>query len=342
MNPSLRESGSRPTPDPSLPPVAKGGLGGVSGDELREKLRLLRENIGSVFLGKPETVTQLLVGLLARGHVLIEDVPGVGKTVLARALARSIRCTFSRIQLTPDLLPSDILGVSIYNEKTGLFEFKRGPVFANVVLADEINRTTPRTQSALLEAMNEAQISLDGQCWRLDPPFMVIATQNPFEFEGTYFLPENQLDRFMLRIRIGYPAPLDERRILREEPDRAALEALVPVMTATDVLALQRLAERVRVHDAVMDYLQAIVEATRRHESLEVGVSPRGALALVRAGRAAALLDGRDFVTPDDLKELAPAVCAHRVVSTSYLRDGRTQSNDQVIMEILEQVYPPT
>ena len=198
--------------------------------DLVEKLQLLRANTESVFIGKSEAVTQLLIGLLARGHVLIEDVPGVGKTVLARAVARSIDCRFARIQLTPDLLPSDILGISIYDDKTGLFEFKRGPVFTNILLADEINRTTPRTQSALLEVMNEAQVSMDGQTVRLDQPFMVIATQNPFEFEGTYFLPENQLDRFILRIRIGYPSREDERLILRQQPDRAPLDALAPVM----------------------------------------------------------------------------------------------------------------
>lgn len=313
----------------------------VTADVLTSRLQRLRENVSSVFLGKPDTVRQLFAGLLARGHVLIEDVPGVGKTVLARALARSIHCTFSRIQLTPDLLPSDILGVSIFNEKTGLFEFKKGPIFAHIILADEINRTTPRTQSALLEAMNEAQVSVDGQSFRLDRPFMVIATQNPFEFEGTYFLPENQLDRFILRIRIGYPSRQDERRILREEPDRAPLEALQPVMQASDVVALQSLTERVRIDAEIIDYLQAIVEATRRHESLEVGVSPRGALAMVRAARAMAVLDGRDYVVPDDVKQLAVAVCAHRVVGKSYLHDGRAQRNDEIIEEILEQVAPP-
>jgi MoxR-like ATPase len=316
-------------------------VGSATADELQAKLRCLRENVESVFLGKPETVTQLFVGLLARGHVLIEDVPGVGKTVLARVLAKSIHCSFSRIQLTPDLLPSDILGVSIYSEKTGLFEFKKGPIFAHVVLADEINRTTPRTQSALLEAMNEVQVSMDGHSWRIEQPFMVIATQNPFEFEGTYFLPENQLDRFLLRIRIGYPSREDERRILREEPDRAPLDALQPVMQAGDVVALQSLAESVYLDDLIMDYIQAIVEATRRHPSLEVGVSPRGALAMVRAARASALLEGRHFVTPDDVKDLAVSVCAHRVVSKSYLHDGHAQTNDHILREILAEIAPP-
>ncbi len=313
-----------------------------SADALHARLRRLRENVGAVFFGKSETVGQLLIGLLARGHVLIEDVPGVGKTVLARALAKSIQCSFARIQMTPDLLPSDIIGVSVYSDKVGLFEFKKGPIFANVVLADEINRTTPRTQSALLESMNESQISVDGQTLRLDQPFMVIATQNPFEFEGTYFLPENQLDRFILRIRIGYPSREDERRILREEPGGSALDALQPIMSAHEVLALQEMTERVRIDDAIMDYLQAIVAATRRHDALEVGVSPRGALSLARAARASALLQGRDFAVPDDVKSLAVSVCAHRLVSKSYLHDGQAQSNDRIMTEILEAVPPPS
>lgn len=309
--------------------------------ELLGKLKALRANVESVFIGKPGTVTDLMIGLLARGHVLIEDVPGVGKTVLARALARSIDCRFSRVQLTPDLLPSDILGISVYNDKTGLFEFKRGPVFANIVLADEINRTTPRTQSALLEVMNEFQVSVDGKPIAVEQPFMVIATQNPFEFEGTYLLPENQLDRFILRLRIGYPSREDERRILRDQPDRAPLDDLCPVMEAADVVRLQSLTEQVRVDDALMDYLQDIVEATRRHDSLEVGVSPRGALAMMRAARGSAVLAGREYAVPDDIKGLACSVFAHRLVNKSYLRDGRAASNDQILRDILETIPVP-
>ena len=310
--------------------------------ELLEKLQQLRANVESVFIGKSEAVSQLLIGLLARGHVLIEDVPGVGKTVLARAVAKSIDCRFCRIQLTPDLLPSDILGISVYNDKNGLFEYKRGPIFSNIILADEINRTTPRTQSALLEAMNEAQVSVDGQTVRLEQPFMVIATQNPFEFEGTYFLPENQLDRFVLRIHIGYPAREDERLILRQQPEREPLEALRSVMTAKDVMALQEMTDSVTVHDSLIEYMQDVVEATRKHDLFEVGVSPRGALSLLRAARASALLSGRDYCVPDDFKLLAPAACAHRVVSKSYLRDGHAASNDQIILEILEKIPVPT
>jgi len=310
--------------------------------ELLDKLKRLRANIESVFIGKPDAVSQLLIGLLARGHVLIEDVPGVGKTVLARAIARSLDCRFSRLQLTPDLLPSDILGISVYNDKSGAFDYKRGPIFAHIVLADEINRTTPRTQSALLEVMNEGQVSVDGMVIRLEQPFMVIATQNPFEFEGTYFLPENQLDRFVLRIRIGYPSREDERLILEQQPDRALLEALGPVMGAADVLQLQELTDQVQVADVLLDYLQDVIEATRRHEAFEVGVSPRGALSLLRAARASALLAGRDYAVPDDLKSLVLPVCAHRVVSKSYLRDGRAASSEQVLTEILEQIAAPT
>ncbi|MEE8169432.1 MAG: MoxR family ATPase [Phycisphaerae bacterium] len=313
-----------------------------SSDQLQLHLVRLRENVESVFFGRPGTVTQLLVGLIGCGHILIEDVPGVGKTVLARALARSIKGIFARIQLTPDLLPSDILGVSIYNDKTGLFEFKRGPIFANIVLADEINRTTPRTQSALLEAMNEYQISVDGKTFPLDRPFMVIATQNPFEFEGTYFLPESQLDRFILRLRIGYASREDERRILLEQPGSRRLEELGSVMTAADVLVLQQAAERIRIDDVLVDYIQDIVEATRHHPAVEIGVSPRGALALTRAVRAMALLSDRQFVIPDDVKELARPVCAHRLVSKSYLHEGRTVAGDQIMDEILAEVHAPS
>jgi MoxR-like ATPase len=308
---------------------------------LLEKLQRFRANVESVFIGKPEVVNQLLIGLLGRGHVLVEDVPGVGKTVLARALAKSIDCRFSRVQLTPDLLPSDIIGISIYNDKTGMFEFKKGPVFANIVLADEINRTTPRTQSALLEAMNESQVSVDGTPIPLEQPFMVIATQNPFEFEGTYLLPENQLDRFILRIRIGYPTRENERLILRKQPDREPLDALEPVMESQDLLALQELAERVRVDDAILDYLQDVVDATRRHDSFEVGVSPRGALAILRAVRASSLLAGREYAIPDDVKDLVIPVFAHRVVNKSYLRDSQAASNDQILGEILEEIPVP-
>jgi MoxR-like ATPase len=310
-------------------------------DPLLARLDRLRHNIDRVFLGKPMAVTQVLVGLMSRGHLLIEDVPGVGKTVLARTLARSLALSFSRIQLTPDLLPSDILGVSIYDTASGSFEFKKGPIFANIVLADEINRTTPRTQSALLEAMNEAQVSVDGRTFRLDLPFLVIATQNPFEFEGTYFLPENQLDRFALRIRIGYPARDVEMRIIREQPSLVALESLEPVMCKDELIEIQNRVPGVRIDDRLVHYALDLVEVTRDHEHLEVGVSPRGTISLIRAAQAAALLAGRDYVVPDDIKNLFIPVCAHRVVSKSYLHDGHTVSAEQILADIVRNLSVP-
>ena len=305
-----------------------------------KNLQALIRNIESVLLGKPRAVRQALTALLAGGHVLLEDAPGVGKTVLARAIARSVQCDFSRIQLTPDMLPTDILGVSVYDAESGQFIFKRGPIFAHIVLADEINRTTPRTQSALLEAMNEGQVSMDGQTYRLGPPFMVIATQNPFQFEGTYFLPENQLDRFMLRIRIGYPDPQTERRILAEEPSRNQLERLEPVMDVQELLALQREVLSVRVDEAIMDYVVAIAEATRRDAELAVGLSPRGSLALMQAGRASALLDGRSYVVPDDVKALVGPVVSHRLLTKAIAQDG-SHTAEAVVERILQTVPAP-
>ncbi len=312
-----------------------------SGQSLLNRLEHLRNNIDRVFLGKPEVVSQVLIGLIARGHLLIEDVPGVGKTVLARALARSLDLSFSRIQLTPDLLPSDIIGVSIYDAKSGTFEFKKGPIFANIVLADEINRTTPRTQSALLEAMNEAQISVDGRTMKLEQPFLVIATQNPFEFEGTYFLPENQLDRFSLRVRVGYPTREVEARILQEQPDTFALEAIKPAMSRQELLAIQSWVTEVRIDDSLVEYALDLIELTRSSEHFEVGVSPRGTISLIRAAQASALLKNRDYVIPDDLKSLFIPVCAHRVVGKSYLHEGHPISSEQVLGEILRKVTVP-
>ncbi len=313
----------------------------LAGDPLLAKVAELRSNIDRVFLGKPHTVNQVLVGLMSRGHLLIEDAPGVGKTVLARALARSLDLSFSRIQLTPDLLPSDIIGVSIYDAKTGTFEFKRGPVFAHVILADEINRTTPRTQSALLEAMNEAQVSVDGRSLKLEQPFLVIATQNPFEFEGTYFLPENQLDRFALRIRIGYPSREVEARIIREDPSKTALDSLRPVMRREDLIAIQDRVPQIRIDDRLVQYVLDLLEITREHEHLELGVSPRGTLAFVRAAQAAAMLAGRDYVIPDDIKSLFIPVCAHRIATKSFVHEGHTISAEQILSEILRNVTVP-
>lgn len=304
-------------------------------------IQKLKDNIQTVFLGHGRAVDLLLIGLLARGHVLIEDVPGVGKTVLARSLARSLDCKFSRIQLTPDLLPGDVLGVSVFNSKTQSFDFKPGPVFANIVLADEINRTTPRTQSALLEAMSEEQVSVENQTFPLQRPFMVVATQNPFEFEGTYFLPENQLDRFLLRISVGYPDRNSEHRILTTQPGRFTIETLRPVMGTEQIIELQNQVPRIRIDSAIVDYILDLVEATRHDEQLHLGVSPRGALALTQASQAAALLAGRDYVIPDDVKSLVSPVCAHRIISKTYLHNGDANATAHILEQILEQIPAP-
>ena len=301
----------------------------------------LRQNVSQVFYGHSKAIDLLLIGLLARGHVLIEDVPGVGKTVLARALSRSIDCKFSRIQLTPDLLPGDVLGVSVFNNKTNTFDFKPGPVFANIVLADEINRTTPRTQSALLEAMAEEQVSIENQTYVLQRPFMVIATQNPFEFEGTYHLPENQLDRFILRISVGYPERSSEHRILTMQPGRTVLDKLTAVTNAAEIVALQNTLPSVRLDPALVDYILDLVEATRKSDELHLGVSPRGSLALTHASQASAILAGRDYVIPDDVKDLFVAVCAHRVIGKSYLHNGDAHTTQAILQKLLEQVTAP-
>ncbi len=276
-------------------------------------IRRLEANVGRALVGKPDVIRLAVVGLLARGHLLIEDVPGVGKTTLAAALARSIGAAFQRIQFTSDMLPSDIIGVSIWEANRGEFVFKPGPIFTNFVLADEINRTTPKTQSSLLEAMNEAQISLDHTTYALPRPFMVLATQNPREYEGTHPLPESQLDRFLLRVRIGYPAAADEKTILRGVGG-AAVERLEPVIATDDVLRLQEATERVRAEESVLDYVMAVVAATRTSPLLALGVSPRGSLGLLRAAQAHALADGRDYLVPDDVKALAVPALAHRVM----------------------------
>jgi MoxR-like ATPase len=301
----------------------------------------LRRNIQTVFLGHPQAVDLLLIGLLGRGHVLIEDVPGVGKTVLAKSLARSIDCKFTRIQLTPDLLPGDVLGVAIFNSQTQSFDFKPGPIFANIVLADEINRTTPRTQSALLEAMSEEQVSVENETRPLERPFMLVATQNPFEFEGTYYLPENQLDRFLLRISVGYPDRNSEHRILTTKPGREALDQLQPVMHANEIVALQDDVPKVTIDNAIVDYILDLVEGTRHEEQLHLGVSPRGALALTTAAQASAVLHGRDYVTPDDVKQLFIPCCAHRVVSKTYLHNGDANATGRVLQAILDKTPTP-
>ncbi|MGH7319584.1 MAG: AAA family ATPase [Candidatus Rokuibacteriota bacterium] len=304
-----------------------------------ELIRRLEDNVGRALVGKPEVVRLAVVGLLARGHLLIEDVPGVGKTTLAAALARSIGAGFQRIQFTSDMLPSDVLGVSVYQPDRGEFVFKPGPLFTNIVLADEINRTTPKTQSSLLEAMNEAQVSLDHSTYPLPRPFMVLATQNPRDHEGTYALPESQLDRFLLRIRIGYPGATDEKVILRGAAT-PALEALPPVLTVAEVLSLQDEAERVRVDDSVLDYVMALVTATRASHLLTLGVSPRGSLFLLRAARGRALADGRDYVVPDDVKSLAVAALAHRVLVKGHGGDRTGGAAGEPVIRAITQEVP--
>jgi MoxR-like ATPase len=314
------------------PPLASVLDGEVS--DSRDGVRRLENTLGRCILGKPQVVRLAVVGLLARGHVLIEDAPGVGKTTLAAALARSIGGRFQRIQFTSDMLPSDILGVSVWQPDRGQFLFKPGPVFANVVLADEINRTTPKTQSSLLEAMNETQVSIDHATYPLPRPFMVLATQNPHEYEGTYPLPESQLDRFLLRIRIGYPGAADEKAILRGQA--APPEVVEPVLSGQEVAALQADTEQVDIDESVLDYLMALVAATRASGLLTLGVSPRGSRALLRAAQASALADGRDYVVPDDVKRLAIPVLAHRVLPRAGAVDG-----DNAIRTIAEEVAVP-
>jgi MoxR-like ATPase len=304
-------------------------------------LQQLEASLASVLRGKPEAVRLSLVCLLARGHLLIEDVPGVGKTTLAHGLARSIDCTFLRLQFTSDMLPSDVLGVTVYNAHSEAFEFKPGPIFTNFLLADEINRTTPKTQSALLEAMNERQVTVEGRAMPLPEPFMVIATQNPAEHHGTYPLPESQLDRFLMRLRIGYPDAASEREILRQENDNS--QAARPVMHGDELLELQDAVRNVVVDDSIANYLLAIVEKTRNHDSLSLGVSPRGSQALFRAAQARALLEGRKYATPDDVKRLAVPVFGHRVLinSRAVLSAQRSHAGDQIVKEILTQVEVP-
>jgi MoxR-like ATPase len=306
------------------------------------KLSELEAALGRAIRGKGEVVRLSLVCLLAKGHLLIEDVPGVGKTTLGQALARSVDCGFHRLQFTSDMLPSDVIGVTVYNAHMQEFEFKPGPIFTNFLLADEINRATPKTQSALLEAMNEMQVTIDGRSNRVAQPFMVIATQNPVEHHGTYPLPESQLDRFLLRLRIGYPDAASEREILRNVEDHVGA-TVTPVLTADEVVQLQEQIHSVNVDNALLDYMMAIVEKTRDHESLSLGVSPRGAQALYRATQALALLEGRGYAIPDDVKRLVVPVFAHRVVVNTRvaLMHRGSDAGDHILEEILTLVEVP-
>jgi MoxR-like ATPase len=308
-----------------------------------ERIDLLQTAIERVIRGKPEAVRLAIVTLLAGGHLLVEDVPGVGKTTLAHALARALDCSFQRVQFTSDLLPSDVIGVSVYNQHDGMFEWKPGPIFASVVLADEINRTTPKTQSALLEAMAERQVTVEGVTHALPQPFIVIATQNPIEHHGTYPLPESQLDRFMLRLRVGYPSADDEKQILRDREHAEPLDEVQPVMSGQDVLELQAAVSEVSVDDAIVDYLMRIVTATRSSEMLDLGVSPRGTLALFRAAQALALTEDRIYCIPDDIKRLVIPVFAHRLTVSSRYSSAmrRSEEAEAVLREIMKTVSVP-
>jgi MoxR-like ATPase len=308
-----------------------------------ESIRALEENITSAIFGKRDVVRLAIAGLLARGHLLIEDVPGIGKTTLARAVAKSVDCTFQRIQFTNDLLPSDIIGVTIYNQHTHEFEFKAGPIFASVILADEINRTTPKTQSCLLEAMNDLQISVDGVTYRLPEPFLVLATQNPVEFHGTYPLPESQLDRFMLKIRMGYPPEEDEKNMMTGRQANPPVNSLEPVVHAKDVCAMQNMTLEVTVEPALVDYIMAIIKASRTSPTIELGVSPRGAMSFFRAAQANAFVNGRDYCIPDDVKKLAVPCLSHRIIPAASLDvdSTRTETGEHAIREIMEQIPVP-
>ncbi|HKV05905.1 MAG TPA: MoxR family ATPase [Candidatus Acidoferrales bacterium] len=307
------------------------------------RLAELQRSIALVVKGKEDVIQLALTTLLARGHLLIEDVPGVGKTTLAQALARSFHCSFQRIQFTSDMLPSDVIGVSVYNPAAQEFEFKPGPIFANIIVADEINRTTPKTQSALLEAMNESQITVDNHTHPLPQPFLVLATQNPIEHHGTYPLPESQLDRFLMRIRMGYPARASEKEIIRNHSGISNADRLAPVMDAADVVAMQKTVSHVKVEESLLDYALEIVERTRQTEQLSLGVSPRGTVMLHRAAQARAFLEGRDYCLPDDFKRLIVPVFAHRVVvSSRYVStQKKSEQAEAILREILETTRVP-
>lgn len=305
------------------------------------KIGTLRANLEKVIRGKREIVDLAISTLLSRGHLLIEDVPGVGKTTLAHGLAKSINCSFQRIQFTSDLLPSDVIGVTVYNQDGHAFEFRQGPVFANIVLADEINRATPKTQSALLEAMNDRQVSVDKETHRLPSPFMLLATQNPLEFSGTFPLPESQLDRFTMCLKMGYPDEKDERLIIRSHNSPRVMESLTPVLSTEEVESLQKLAEKVDVDEDIVGYIIAISKATRTHGEIRLGVSPRATMAMYRTAQAYALVSGRNYCIPDDIKYLARPVFAHRIVPASKGVDDGTESAHAILDELLANAQVP-
>lgn len=308
--------------------------------EISERINRIRANIGRVIVGREEAVDLLLATLAAGGHALLEDVPGMGKTLLAKALARSLGCDFKRVQFTPDLLPSDLSGIYFFNQQTGAFEFRPGPLFTHILLADEINRATPRTQASLLESMEERQITIEGKTHVLRQPFMVIATQNPVEHRGTFPLPEAQLDRFLMRISFGYPSFEDEVAILERFRERNPLDDLAPVLSAEEAVNLQRLSASVRVHPDLVRYIVRIAEASRRHPDVALGISPRGSQALLRAAQAYALVQGRDHVVPDDVKRLAVPVLAHRLL-LHYAAPGRASRPEEVVRGLLAEIEVP-
>jgi MoxR-like ATPase len=303
-----------------------------------EPLKKLQERVETVIRGKPGAVKMAIVTLLSRGHLLLEDVPGVGKTTLAFTLAKATNCTFQRIQFTSDLLPTDIIGINIYNPDARIFEFRPGPLFANIVLADEINRTSPKTQSALLEAMNERRVSIERKTYVLPEPFMVIATQNPMEYHGTFPLPESQLDRFMMHVKLGYPAPEYERHIILDRSNFETIEKMSPVITADEILKIQQEVGRVEIEESLLNYLMAIITATRKNDKIRLGVSPRGGQFLMKVAKALAYYEGRNYVVPEDIKEPAPLVLGHRIIlkSRSYISDA-----EKVIEEILSKIPVP-
>ncbi|MEZ5344083.1 MAG: MoxR family ATPase [Pyrinomonadaceae bacterium] len=314
-----------------------------AGSESSVDIERLQDLIGTVIKGKKETIKLALVALLAKGHLLIEDVPGIGKTTLANAMANALDLSFQRIQFTSDLLPSDVLGISVYNQRDGAFEWKSGPIFANIILADEINRATPKTQSALLEAMAEEQVTIEGVSRQLPLPFMVVATQNPTEHHGTYPLPESQLDRFMLRLHIGYPDPENEKQILRDREHGRTSARIAPVISEAVILDMQAKSREVIVDDSLVDYLLKIVEQTRNHDLIELGVSPRGTLALYHSAQALALVEGRDFCIPDDIKRLVVPCFGHRIIirSQSRITAPTTGEAEQILNDILSRTSIP-
>ncbi len=313
----------------------------VSPGSLHPAINRLRESIGRVYIGNPSAIDRIICCLLARGHMLLEDVPGVGKTIIASALAKSVGCSLGRIQLTPDMLPADILGVSILDRTQGEFVFKPGPIFANIVIADEINRTTPRTQTALLQAMGEGRVSIDGQTHTLEAPFMVIATQNPYEFAGTYPLPENQLDRFLMRMRLGYPSDSAEKHILKTRPATTVLDTIEPILSREEIIELQQATDEVEIDPAILEYIVSFATATRNDDRLHLGLSPRGSLALAQAARASAFFHSRDYVVPEDVLSNILVVCAHRVIARTTAQGLELADTEQILTSIMQSLHSP-